>query len=255
MSGALRGLRVVVTRRPEQSTELSQRLRAAGAEVVELAAIAVAPPEDVAPLDACLRRLADYAWLVFTSANAVEAVHARRIKLGLAEPEGWPRLASVGAATTRALTAAFGRAPELEPESDLSAEGLLSAFEPHAVSGARVLLPLSDRARDVLASGLAQRGARVDTPVAYRTIAPRDLAERYAACARAGFDILILASPSAVAHLVAVAAAGLAGRRAAVIGPVTARAARAAGLDVIAVAEPSTAAGLVASLLRALDSS
>jgi uroporphyrinogen III methyltransferase/synthase len=114
-----------------------------------------------------------------------------------------------------------------------------------------VLVPLSERARDVLVAGLRARGARVEAPVAYRTVAPPGLAERYAELARAGFDLLVFASPSAVGNLAAaVGEPTLRGRAAAVIGPVTEEAAHKAGLDVRVRAEPSTASGLVAALAR-----
>lgn len=251
-TGPLLGRRVVITRRPEQSGELARRLAELGAEVVELPTLALAPPADCGPLDDALRRLGSFDWLVFTSANAVASVRERLAVLGLEPPARPPRGASVGAATSAACREALPWLPlELQPESDFRAEGLLLAFERVEVAGRAVLVPLSERARDVLASGLVARGARVTAPVAYRNVAPPGLAERYAELARAGFDLLVFASPSAVQNLVAaVGEMALRGRPAAVIGPVTEQAARQAGLDVIARAEPSTAEGLVAALAR-----
>ncbi len=140
---------------------------------------------------------------------------------------------------------------DLQPQSDFRAEGLLAAFERVELAGRSVLVPLSERAREVLVSGLAARGALVTAPVAYRNVAPPGLAERYAELARVGFDLLVFASPSAVQNLaVAVGEMALRGRAAAVIGPVTEQAAVAVGLDVVARAEPSTSEGLVAALVR-----
>lgn len=250
-AGPLLGRRVVVTRRPEQSGDLVRGLAEIGAEVLELPTLAIAPPEDCGPLDDALRRLSAFDWLVFTSANAVTSVRERLAALALAPPARPPRGASVGAATTVACREALSWLPiELQPETDFRAEGLLAAFERVEVAGRSVLAPLSERARDVLVSGLAARGALVTAPVAYRNVTPPGLAERYAELARVGFDLLVFASPSAVQNLAAAVGEALRGRAAAVIGPVTEQAAHAAGLHVVARAEPSTSEGLVAALAR-----
>lgn len=248
--GALSGRRLLVTRRPEQSGELVAGLTERGALVLELPTLAVVPPEDCAALDAALRGLDAYDWLVLTSANTAAAVSRRLETLGLAPAAGGPPAgASVGQATSAAARVALPWLRiVLEPEADYRAEGLLQAFEPHDVAGRRVLLPLSDRARDVLAAGLRARGAQVDTPLAYRTVAPPGLREGFQAALGAGLDLLLFASPSAVENLRQAAPDLLRGLPAAVIGPVTERAARAAGLEVRVVASPSTVAGLLSAL-------
>lgn len=254
---ALTGRRLIVTRRPEQSAELVSALRARGADVVELPTLALEPPEDPAPLDAALRELGTFDWLVLTSANTVRVLAQRLAVLQPHAPEPaeapWtqPLGATVGSSTTRVCRTELPRLRVvLEPAEDLRAEGLLRAFEGADVHGRRVLLPLSDRARDVLAAGLGARGARLTTPIAYRTRSPPGLRAAFEATCATGFDLLLFASPSAVDNLADVAADLLHGRPAAVLGPVTERAARRAGLDVRACAQPSTVAGLVQALER-----
>ncbi len=248
----LRGRRLLVTRRPEQSGELVARLRERGAEVLELPTLVIVPPLDSAALDATLRTLADFDWLALTSANTVAAVAARLRALALAPaPERAPRGASVGPATTSAAAAELGFLRiALEPERDYRAEGLLRAFESHELQGRRVLLPLSERARDVLAAGLRARGAVVETPVAYRTVAPPGLAASFAAALDGGLDLALFASPSAVENLRDAAPQRVVGLPCAVIGPVTEAAARACGLDVQAVAQPASVDGLLRALER-----
>ena len=240
--------RVLVTRQPEQAGELREGLLAAGFTVVEVPLIETAPPADPAPLDAALRALAGYDWVVFTSANAVAAVADRLAALGA----DWPpsaRVACVGPSTAAAIALRLGpSATLLQPAEDHRAEGLLQAFAAVSLSGARVLLPSSDRARDLLPRGLRERGATVETPVAYRTLPARDLGARLARAFEEGADLVTLASPSAVEAFVGGRPAGEAGPPVAVIGPVTEEAARAAGLTVAVVAAPSTAAGLVRAI-------
>ena len=252
MSG-LEGRRFLVTRRPEQAAALSERLRAEGAEVVEVAAIAIVPPFDPAPFDAALAKLQRYDWLVFTSANAVHAVADRLQALGLeAGPVGRAvAVASVGAITTDVFHERFPLGQvSLEPADEFRAEALLQAFRRRGVRGEHLLLPTSDKARETLGAGLRQAGAETEVVAAYRTVAPQDLAARIDAALAAGIDLALFASPSAVENFAAAAGGRAKGLAAAVIGPVTRQAAAARGFAVRVVAEPQTAEGLVQGLLR-----
>ena len=73
--------RVLVTRAPEQGSELADHLRALGADPVLIPAIELAPPTTWATLDAALEQLGSYDWLLFTSANAAEAFASRRTRV------------------------------------------------------------------------------------------------------------------------------------------------------------------------------
>lgn len=246
----LQGRRILVTRRREQARSLVEALSAEGATVLEVPLIAREPPDDPAPLDAALGRLESYDWLAFTSANAVEAVAERLARLGMTLPLE-VRLASVGPATAAAIAARFhGRGADLQPDLEYRAEGLVDAFRDQELSGRRVLLPVSNRARDTLVAGLRAQRAEVHAVIAYRTVSPPGSEERLAQALAEGIDLVTLTSPSAVEAFEASAGSRARGAPAAVIGPVTAEAARAAGLDVLVVAEPSTVEGLLASLAR-----
>ncbi|MFM9110289.1 MAG: uroporphyrinogen-III synthase, partial [Prochlorococcaceae cyanobacterium] len=73
----LAGRRIAVTRAETQLGEAKRLFEAAGAEVVDLPALVVGPPDSWGPLDDALGELEDFHWLVFSSANGVEAVDAR----------------------------------------------------------------------------------------------------------------------------------------------------------------------------------
>lgn len=242
----MRPTRVLVTRQPEQSGSLREGLLALGAEVVDLPLIQIVPPDDAAPLEAAVAALASYDWVAFTSANAVEAV--ARVLGSRPWPPG-PRVASVGPATTVAVARRLPGAPvAIEPASEHSGEGLLRALEAEPLEGRTVLVPASERARDVLPRGLRKRGAVVDLVTAYRTVPTPDLAGRLAAALEEGVDLVTFASPSAVQAFVAASAGGRDWPPAAAIGPVTEQAAREAGFQVAAVAAPSTAEGLISAI-------
>ena len=74
MSKPLQGCTVVVTRAAEQQGEARQLLEAAGAQVLDLPALVIGPPDDWAPLDDALADLESFHWIVFSSANGVQAV-------------------------------------------------------------------------------------------------------------------------------------------------------------------------------------
>ena len=252
-SPPLLGLRIAVTRRPEQAAGLSERLRALGASALEVPTVSLAPPEDPGPLDDALRALHRYDWLVFTSANAVGAFALRMSALGLDQaPVGRALpVASVGASTSEAVFETFpGARIELQPVSDFRAEGLAQALLSRGVAEQRFLLPVSDKAASTLARAIQGGGGRVDSVVAYRTLPPQDLPERVGRLLDEGLDLFTFASPSAVQNLVAAAGSRALSIAAAVIGPVTQAAALKAGFRVVAVAEPSSAEGLVQAIVR-----
>jgi len=241
------GKRIVVTRAREQASELSQKLRALGAEVIEFPTIEIRLPSDPGPLEAALNQLERYDWVIFTSANAV-----RRLGDRLRIPQFRARICAIGPATRRALEA-LGLTVHLMPEQYV-AESLVEAFAGEDLTGKRILLPRAAVARDLVPVELARRGAQVDVVEAYRTEIPEGVPARAAQVfsARRKPDWITFTSSSTVVNLVrAAGVAVLEGVRVASIGPVTSAAARQRGLAVTVEADPFTLDGLVAAILRA----
>jgi uroporphyrinogen-III synthase len=228
----LAGRTVVVTRGAGGDDALGTRLRELGAEVLEFPAIALAPAEDLGPLDDALRGLRRFDWVVFASANAVEQAVARLDMLGLQRGLlADRRLACVGPATGARLEALV-RAPDLMP-SVATGAALAVSLARH-VRGKAVLVPRAAEGRPELGDGLRAAGAEVVAPVAYRTVmaAPGSLSALGALLAAGRVDAVTFASPSAVQGVVAglgAEAARLSGVLLAAIGPTTAEALRAAG--------------------------
>jgi uroporphyrinogen III methyltransferase / synthase len=232
-------------------------LEAEGAEVLECPAIRIVPPQDYGPLDAALRGLGRYAWVVFTSRNGVAAAVQRLRVLGLSSAVlSGPRLAVIGPATEEALRG-HGLRADVSP-AEFRAEALVAALAPHVRRGSRVLIPRAAVARDVLPDGLRALGAAVDVVPAYRTeaaVPAPGLADLMRPAPAGRVDAVTFTSPSTVREFLRLAGpqapSRLAGALVACIGPVTADAARAAGLRVGAVATRYTLAGLVAALCAA----
>ncbi|MHC4249493.1 MAG: uroporphyrinogen-III C-methyltransferase [Planctomycetota bacterium] len=258
------GRKIVVTRSRKQASGLVKSLRALGGNVMELPTIEIAPPEDSGPLDAALRSLGDYAWICFTSVNAVASVGERLRSLGLdARSFAGTKVAVIGTATAEAL-AGIGLRADLVPEK-FTAEGLLGSFDKlnardaaagEGMKGARVLISRAKEARDVLPDGLAERGAVVDIVEAYRTVRPEldgPAREGLDALTSGGAELVTFTSSSTAKNLAALldeADKREAGKRvpAASIGPITTKTARELGFDVATEAEPHTVPALVEAI-------
>jgi len=234
----LYGWKVLVPRTKEQAGVMSARLRTYGAIPCEVPTIAVEPPRTPAQMERAIKGLVDgrYAWVIFTSVNAVKAVWEKFAELGLdARHFGGVKIACVGDATADAVRA-FGIRPELVPSGEQSSEGLLAEFSPYddvLDPVGRVLLPRADIATETLAAGLLELGWEVDDVTAYRTVrAAPPPAEIRDAIKSGGFDAVLFTSSSTVRNLVGIAGKPHARTVVAVIGPKTAETAKEFGLRV-----------------------
>jgi uroporphyrinogen-III synthase len=253
----LLGRRVLVTRARDQSSKLLQRLEALGAEVVAIPAIEIVPPDSYTALDAALRDLAFYDWLVVTSANALRAIADRLREIGVpVEALSSVYIAAIGNATADAITA-LGLAVELIPPAAV-AESLAAALAPR-VTGKQVLLIRAKVARDVLPDTLTAAGAVVTIVDAYQTVIPHNSVDRLRAAlldeARP-IDAVTFTSASSVQNLVALAeAAGAvipAPLKKISIGPITTQALKEHGWHADAEAVSAGIEELVAAVVRAL---
>jgi uroporphyrinogen III methyltransferase/synthase len=254
----LYGQRVLVTRTREQASALSVRLRALGAEAIELPTISISPPDDLAPLDRAIAELSHYDWIIFTSVNGVGQFWEQLTGAGLdARALYGIKLATIGPATAARLEECGLRADYMPDEyvAEAIAAGLGN------VRGQHVLLPRADIARPALADLLREAGAEVAEVAAYRTLQPDVDAEELRELL-GGVTMATFTSSSTVRNLAAMARdAGLELPRAlaqatiACIGPITAATARELGLQVGVVAESYTIEGLVKALLHHLGDS
>ena len=233
----LSGRKVLVTRSAEQAGEFSGMLAELGARVVECPTIRLVPPEDYTDLDLAISFLADFDWLIFTSANAVKFFFARFADLGYDTRAIGPcRVCAVGPRTAAALLP-HGIRADLVPE-EYRAEGIIAAFRDMDVKGKRFLFPRGDRARDVLIAGLEGLGGEVVAPVAYRNVLPDHLPDFVKqAMEERKLDCVTFTSSSTVENLAAMLGENnmirlLERVAVAAIGPVTAEACRDLGLEV-----------------------
>ncbi|HEY1983881.1 MAG TPA: uroporphyrinogen-III synthase [Terracidiphilus sp.] len=250
----LAGRRVLVTRAAHQAGRLSDGLRALGAIAVEVPVLKIAPPASFAALDAALRKIDDYDWIILTSANTVKALRSRAAEIGASELKPDARVAAVGAATASAATEA-GWKVDVVPDHYV-AEGLVTALAGN-IQGNRVLLARAAVARDVIPDALRAAGAIVDVVDAYRNEIPETAPERLRQAVADRLDAATFTSSSSVTHLAEVAKAGdvrfpFAAVAAVSIGPVTSQTLRELGWEPAAEADPHDIPGLIACVARVL---
>lgn len=230
MSLALAGKTIVVTRDEPEHGPLGRALSARGATVVRLPCLRTAPPEDRQALDRELGRLAEYDWLLLTSARAVEAIADR--------PRGHSRyVAAVGRATAREARE-VGLAPDVIGQAGAAAlPALMAQVAP--LDGAKVLFPASDRSDPEGSAGLAEAGADVTQVTAYRILEREGAADQLRLLARdPSVHALTFTSPSAV-DLLGPAPENRGAVRIAAIGATTAAALEAAGWkDIVVPSRP-----------------
>ena len=221
----LSGVRFGLTRPAGMNGRLEQALIVLGADVdvVPLLSVAVLP-EGVDALIAAMTRHPDW-WMAATSANATVAIAEAVSRLG--EPQ--PQLGAIGPATAAAAEY-HGLVVHLQASVN-TAVGLADALiiqRPQGVVLSQALNPLPDLERELRAAGVAVEGIPTYATVP-ATLDAQHL-ETLLHC-----DIVVVASPSAVANLVEVA--GLDRVPSLVsIGSTTSAAAEAAGCTVLVTA-------------------
>ncbi len=248
----LEGKRIVITRPEAQAQEFVDFLRQAGAFPIIFPTIQIAPLMDNKRLDLALMRLANYDWIIFTSANGVRVACDRLQMLG--QPVSLLskcQIAVIGPATAATLSS-YGLRVALQPEEYIAESIFEVLLEQGSIAGKRFLLLRADIARTTLREQLVANGAMVDEIPVYRTVRGEPDLAAYAQL-RSGVDIITFTSSSTVRfffELLGVEAQKVAGKAViACIGPITAQTARSLGLNVDIVADEYTVTGLISALV------
>jgi uroporphyrinogen III methyltransferase/synthase len=251
------GRRVLVTRPRDQAAELVDRLTALGADAIEAPMIRIVPPDDPEPLRQAAARARAFDWIVFTSANAVEAFMGALMSDGRdIRALAGPKLCASGPGTAERF-ARHGVTVDLVPE-EFRAEAVVEALARQRLEpGARVLLPRADIGREIVAERLRALGADVTEVVAYRTVldetSREDEPDVYRMLLEGQIDVVTFTSASAVRNFVKVYGAEqgpdlLKHTIVAAIGPVTSEVASSLGIMVRVQPASST----IPALLQAI---
>ena len=162
---SLGGLRVLVTRPQQQAAHLMRLVTAAGGIPIGFPVIEVVP---VAKEQWQQQTLDGVDWLMFVSPNAVTQFcqqWSRTLPAGM-------KLAAVGGDTTAQAMLSAGLSVDCIPPISTGSDGLLTLSELQEMQGQTVVIVRGNGGRDVLARGLAERGANIRYMEVYRREIP-----------------------------------------------------------------------------------
>lgn len=198
-SRPLAGRGIVVTRPREQAAGLARRIEEAGGVPLLYPAIEIQGLQDLGPVLAIIDRLQEYDFALFISPNAVH----KAMNLVTARRGGWPsrvRAAAVGKASRQALLG-HGMVDVLAPAGASDSEALLALPELREVRGRRVVVFRGEGGRELLASALTERGAKVEYAECYRRARPElDMAPLLAGWARGAVHAVTVSSGDGLAN-------------------------------------------------------
>jgi len=242
------GQTVLVTRPGEQGEEMADRLHELGATALLQPAIVIGEPDDWGPVDAALARLADFDWIVFSSANGVQYFMDRLLsRHGDVRKLGPVRLAAIGPRTAESLADYLLKSDATPPE-EFRAESLAAELVAQA-AGRRFLLIRASRGREVLAESLTAAGASVTQVVAYSS---QDVAapdpEIATALEEGRIDWVTVTSSAIARSLVNLFGENLRKAKLASISPVTSDTLREFGYSPAAEAKSYTIEGLIEAI-------
>ncbi len=194
----LSGKTILVTRSLGQSSQFSARLIGAGANVIEMPAIEIAPPSSWEALDRAIAHLSDFHWLILTSTNGVDYFFERLATQG----KDARALAGVKIAVVGEKTASCLKQRCLQPDfipPNFVADSLVEHF-PETLSGKTVLFPrVETGGREILVKELTAKGAEVVEVAAYESRCPKAIAPTaLEALQRHAVDIITFASSKTV---------------------------------------------------------
>lgn len=167
----LLGKRILITRPQQQAEALSQKIQQHDGTAILFPTLIIADPPKPQELLKTLQNLDRYDVAIFISPTTVQRV------IPLLK-QCWPgslpeklRIACVGLGTAQALAKA-GLRVNFYPNREFGSAALLDLPELQKVAGQTIIVLQGEGGSNRLAPALTQRGAKVDTCIAYRRIAP-----------------------------------------------------------------------------------
>ena len=168
---------VLVTRSAGQLGSFSQRLKQAGANVIEMPALEIGPPSSWDELDNSINNLSLFDWLILTSTNGVDYFFERLIAQKKdARHLANLKIAVVGEKTAQALQEKSLNADFIPP--NFIADSLVEKF-PEILQGKNILFPrVESGGREILVKELTAKGAKVVEVAAYESRCPEKISSQ-----------------------------------------------------------------------------
>jgi uroporphyrinogen III methyltransferase/synthase len=216
-----------------------------------LPTIRVEAPENLMEFGELVRDAYQYDWLIFTSANGVDAFFDMFYRLyDDARNIGNVKIAAIGPVTARRVKD-FHLSVDLQPKEFVAEAIIEGLLEFGSVENLKFLLARAQGAREVLPKRLTELGAIVDEAIAYRIVPEKNESsgalERFQA---EGADLVTFTSSSTVENFLALKLPWPDRAKTASIGPITSETMRKNGLPVDVEAKRYDMEGLVEAILN-----
>ncbi len=194
---------MVVTRPARQASGVTKKVQRHGGHVLPFPVIEIAPPMEHERLRSVLRRLQEFDWLVFISANAVVTGLDALREAGVTRTGA--KVAAVGSSTARELRER-GWLVDVTAKPPFTSETLLQESVFRHVQGERFLIFRGEGGRELLRDTLIERGAEVDYAECYRRAPASSDPERLRrAWSRDQLDVIMLTSVEGLKNLIQIA--------------------------------------------------
>jgi uroporphyrinogen-III synthase len=247
----LQNKQVMIPRGKSHAKSFSELVVRHGGIPVEIPLIAFRPVAATEELLEILNNIHKYDWIIFTSNVTVETFFSF-----VNTPLALPKIAVIGE-KTRQVLGKFGTAADFTP-GHYVAEDFVHEFSPLIPSGARILIPKGNLAREYIASSLKKQGKIVDEIVIYETYLPESSTTKLIDMLKNGkLDILTFTSPSTIDHFMEIVKENrlqykLDSCVVGCIGPVSKRKAEEWGMTVHAAPEKYTVEEMLKSIIEYL---
>ena len=195
--------KIIITRAQDQTSEAREIFRENGAEVFDLPALVIGPPDDWRPLDDALNKIYSFDWIIFSSANGVRNVEDRLNQLGLSlsKISNSIQIAAVGRKTASLLSEMDAKISFVPPA--FVADSLVEHF-PQNEKGLKLFIPrVQTGGRPILSEAFKLKGAEVTEVAAYESSCPQYIPQMTIDALNSGeIDIIAFTSGKTVRNTV-----------------------------------------------------
>jgi len=196
------GQRIGITRPAHQCDAIAQKIVELSGQPIIMPVIEINPVDAVQQQtnDQILQNLAEFRWLIFTSANGVDAFFRSLRNMGRDARALWSNKVAAIGTSTAAMLEQYSIFADVVPE-EFHAESLAASIQDEVV-GANILWVRANRGRRVLPDALSAAGANVTELVVYQNDDVTHFDESLVAEFRSnGIDWIGISSPSIARQL------------------------------------------------------
>lgn len=253
---------ILITRPRKKAAEMAELVKEMNGKPFIFPTISITGPDNWSETDAAIRNIAQFDWLIFSSAYGVHYFIKRVKQTSNVKMDHSLKIAAVGSKTAQALQE-HGFTADLVPDS-FTAQDLLEEFDSLNVEDQSLLHVTGDKGRDLLPAGLRSMGAAVSVVHCYKNISPvqHDVDTLIQSMESQEIDFLTFTSPStfenfhhALNNNVDNLPDLLMKQTIATIGPVTTESVETYGIPVTITAKTSTIEGMLSSIAAYIQTS